>query len=179
MAEEVAMAVAQIALTPKGAILLACAPVVGAKEGGRMAEEVAILCRINVDGSVEVCVREWSKDVVPDGEREFYVTDAEMVDNFAWEYAELRAAVEGPLEGYHRFPPNDPSRRLSAYCHENGKLEQLPLNKVATWLWARWLGCALTEMSDHIVGPVIVTAGPFDAGTFDAQVWVAGLGEPG
>lgn len=141
--------------------------------------QVVVLYKIGPDGHVDVVVKPWDGTKVPEEERDIYDTPAAQADNFGFEYDELRSAVGGPIEAYYRFSETDPQRRLSAYCHEEGKLEGLPLNRVATSLWANWLGVPVTALSDVLVGPVGITAGPFDAALFTAIDAVRQLHVPG
>lgn len=49
--------------------------------------------------------------------------------------------------------------RCVAFCHEEGKLKDLPFNQAASLRWAAALGCTLSEIGDHLVGTVVVITG--------------------
>ena len=69
------------------------------------------------------------------------------------------------------FENNDPLKRLTAYCHEEGKCENQPFNGLATGFWADWLGYMPTDV---LVGTVALVAGPFDNQHDVAKWWRPG-----
>lgn len=55
-------------------------------------------------------------------------------------------------DGDHPFP-------VEAYCNEEGKNHRLPFNEVATALWARELNRRGMQLTDVLVGPVVLVMG--------------------
>ena len=137
-----------------------------------MAKEMMVLVKIQPDAVITYQTFEWDAAVaVPASEREDYPTERDQADNFGVPYEALSEAVGGPLEVYHRFENNDPLKRLTAYCHEEGKCENQPFNGLATGFWADWLGYMPTDV---LVGTVALVAGPFDNQHDVAKWWRPG-----
>jgi Domain of unknown function (DUF3846) len=69
----------------------------------------------------------------------------------------LQAEVKGYIElvpFFNRFY----ERNCIAFCNENGKMRNLPLNKLAQELWEKSLGRNIYE--DHLVGNIVIIVGP-------------------
>lgn len=48
-------------------------------------------------------------------------------------------------------------KRAVAFCHEEGKLQSLPLNRVATAFWFREIGEAMAQkLNDVLVGNIVI-----------------------
>jgi len=48
-------------------------------------------------------------------------------------------------------------KKAVAFCHEEGKLEGRPINKVATALWFREIGLTMArELNDILVGNIVI-----------------------
>lgn len=67
------------------------------------------------------------------------------------EYKFLSAAVGGYIQA---VPLQDPVGELTMWLNEEGKLDGLPENMAATWLWGRSYGA-----TDVMVGNVVLSGG--------------------
>jgi hypothetical protein len=87
------------------------------------------------------------------GEEAPTVTDFDKVPTLA----ELQAAVGGYIETVPFFDKVEVDGKAVpciAFCNEEGKLQRLPVNDLATFLWAQ-----LGMQSDFLVGPVCIIYG--------------------
>ena len=81
----------------------------------------------------------------------------------------LQAVVEGPIEHIAYFDDielGDKRFACCAFCHEEGKLNELPINHRATQLWERSLKrkeltlySASGMLEDYLVGNIVVIYG--------------------
>lgn len=82
------------------------------------------------------------------------VSGVYAVREFTGELVELQAAVGGWVEAV----PSD--GRVTLWVNEEGKLDGLPVNRLAMDVWLRWdvYGC-VTIGGDWLAGNVVVTGG--------------------
>src|SRR5262245_38701478 len=75
----------------------------------------------------------------------------------------LKALLDGgwleAVPGFTRYPSRAADRlvRCAAFCDEEGKMKDLPVNEMATMLWHAGLQPA--QRIDVLVGPVVVVFG--------------------
>lgn len=69
---------------------------------------------------------------------------------------ELQTAVHGPIELVPFFDQHE-GRPCLAFCNELGKLNGMPVNNTATYMWQ--LAVAPRHLWDQLVGPVVVLTG--------------------
>ena len=72
---------------------------------------------------------------------------------------DLQKAVDGYIEvvpGFETAPVGGERVRVIALCNEEGKVNNLPHNALATKLWREAIGI---NPGDHLVGNVVILAG--------------------
>jgi uncharacterized protein DUF3846 len=74
------------------------------------------------------------------------------------ELQELQEAVQGYLEAVPGFTAFC-GQPCVAFCNEEGKLQELPFNPLATLHWAMAVG-EENLIDDVLVGPVVIITGP-------------------
>lgn len=82
---------------------------------------------------------------------------------------EIQAGVGGFIEAvphFDRMRIDGKWRKVAAYCNEEGKLDELPINKQATMLWEAILANQSVKLRDEkgrytdvLVGPIVVLYG--------------------
>lgn len=86
--------------------------------------------------------------------------DTFTVDEIDVSLSSLQALVGGYIEAAMS------NERGTIFCNEEGKLEGLPVNRLATWLWR---SLAPGQYADSLVGTVVVL-GPVDSSGDETDV---------
>ena len=75
----------------------------------------------------------------------------------------LQAAVGGNIETvpyFDRISIDGKQRKCVAFCNEEGKLHGLPVNSVATTMWAIYAhDHGVIKLNDVLCGPVVIVTG--------------------